>query len=216
MLQLLKINYKRIDAVAYNVDHKIEYDFIKELEYYDESNNEIRELFNLQTIDLCEDKYKVSDDKICFNAQKRDGENWLLFLWRINRKEYVVEFDYLQSNVFWEMQIAFNYDNIKNRNRFLILNNKSLWFDCVKDGVFYTPIAKRNFDCILKENQINHFKILISSDCYQIEVNGNVLLTIKAKKQVCWGKGFALVLWENADNRLISGSIFNMKLETIS
>ena len=212
ILQLFKINYKQVDTVLHNVGNKVEYDFLKNVEYYDESNDEIRDLFNLKGIEVYKNKYKVYENRIHFNAQKKDGENWLLFLWKINQKEYIVEFDYLQSNVFWEMQIAFNYKNIKNRNRFLILNNELLWFDCIKNGVFYTPIIRRNFNYILKEKQKNHFRIVVSHKYYQIEVNGKVLLTIKVKKQISLGRDFAIILWENKNNRLINGSISNMKL----
>lgn len=70
------------------------------------------------------------------NLKKNDGENWLVFIFNPEAKNLMIEFDFSINQIVHEFQLAFNYKGIKERNRFLIIENTKVLFDCIKKGSF--------------------------------------------------------------------------------
>lgn len=157
-----------------------------------------------------------NNDTIKVESQKNDGENWLVFIFNPEAKNLMIEFDFSINQIVHEFQLAFNYKGIKERNRFLIIENTKVLFDCIKKGSFFPILFEKSFDYIFSADIINHVKLIVDSGVYSLYVNGKCLLSITEKIKICKGDSLALILWEDSHNRPISCEISNIQLSKIA
>lgn len=120
------------------------------------------------------------------------------------------------NQIVHEFQLAFNYKGIKERNRFLIIENTKVLFDCIKKGSFFPILFEKSFDYIFSADIINHVKLIVDSGVYSLYVNGKCLLSITEKIKICKGDSLALILLEDSHNRPISCEISNIQLSKIA
>ena len=133
-------HYSNISDLPCNIPQfNKQFDFISHFSYMDETCHEINKMFSLDASQSNRNKYVVNKEKktIEISSQQSNGENWLVFLIEHLAENYTLEFDYLPKYNICEFQLAFNYRDLKNRNRFLIMENEYAIFDCIKNGFFF-------------------------------------------------------------------------------
>lgn len=206
-------NYLLCSTSKVKKGSKIDYDFCAMHDYLDETYSEVASQFGFQNLKVINGKYSFqSPSSINIRAQKTDGENWLVFIWKKLPDNYALEFDYYPSNLICEFQLAFNYSDLRNRNRFLVLENSTALFDLVKDGYFYPIIYREDMNKIFDIGGRNHVILCVTKHRYEFSVNGILLYAIEVKKPILEGKDLALILWEDKHNRLIDCRIDGIEL----
>lgn len=206
-------NYSLYGTSKIEKGPQVDYDFCTRHDYLDESYPEVASQFNFRDLAVINNKYSFqSSNSIDISAQKNDGENWLVIIWKQLPGNYVFEFDYYPSNIICEFQLALNYYDLRNRNRFLVLENNKVLFDLVKGGHFYPIIYKKNMTKIFDIESRNHVVLCVTERRYEFSVNGVLLYAIEVKKPMSDGKDLALILWEDMHNRPIDCRIDGMKL----
>lgn len=206
-------NYLLCSASKVKKGPKIDYDFCAMHDYLDETYPEVAGQFGFQNLKVINGKYSFqSPSSIDIRVQKNDGENWLVFVWKQLPDNYVLEFNYYPSTLICEFQLAFCYSDLRNRNRFLVLENNTAMFDLVKEGYFYPNIYKKDMNKIFDIGGRNHVVLCVTKHRYEFSVNGVLLYAIEVKKPILEGKDLALILWEDQHNRLIECRIDGMKL----
>ena len=213
-------NYKKIDTIKYNktdaaVISLVDFSLIN---YSDEYRKKINKHFNFKELEPFQSKkYSIPAlGAIKIDTKKNDGENWLVFEFDVMGKDFVLEFDYRNTNVIHEFQLALNYRGIDERNRFLVIENNKLLFDCIKGGTFFPVLYDISISSIFKFDTINHVKLVSIKGIYSFYVNGLCLLAIKDKNRICRGKLLALILWEDSHNREIKCDIFNFSISILN
>lgn len=218
-LVLLKFNYpKNMDTSEYIQTVPTNKKFFQQFSYMDESNEIISKMFGIPGgEDTDARKYRVDRTKgaILVDTQQQDGENWLVFSIDQLPKEYVLEFDYVQQSDFCEFQIAFNYKSLYERNRFLVMENDLVLFDCIKNGHFYPPVYRETSPGIFHNKVNNHVKLVCRKKNYALFINEQLVLSVDVKKQLCHGNGAAIVLWENYNNRRVQVQISDIEIHEI-
>lgn len=214
----IKNNYELIDLKQklFSKNNPTDINFSSAF-FYDEYSKEINKYFSFKNIQpKFDNKYLItSPDSLLINSQKSDGENWPVFKFNLIQDNYCVEFDYKNSITIHEFQLAVNYKNIKERNRFLIIENEIVLFDCIKNGIFFPILFKKKISNIFNYEGINHIKLISYKGLYALYVNDNCLLAIKEKEKICKGNSVAFILWEDFHNRPISCNITNLKISTL-
>lgn len=217
LLKTMKRNYTLCDMPQISEIARVEYDFREMSQYLDEVCPEVTQQFHFASLSALNTKYSFqSQNSINVNAQKNDGENWLIFIWKQIPDNYIFEFDYYPSNIICEFQLAFNYSNLYSRNRFLVLENHEVLFDLVKNGYFYPIIHRKQVENVFNIGKRNHVKLRVTKDFYEFSVNNKVMYAIKANIAITKGKDLALIFWEDKHNRAVECSVKNMKLYKIS
>lgn len=209
----MRRNYSLYSTPKVENGIKLDYNFFARHNYLDESYPEVKNQFCFRDLTVIKEKYFFqSSNSIKINVQKNDGENWLVFVWNQLPDNYVLEFDYYPSNVICEFQLAFNYYNLRNRNRFLVLENRKVLFDLIKDSCFYPIIYEKDMTEIFDIGKKNHVVLSVTKNLYEFRVNNILLYAIEAKKPMTKGKDLAFILWEDKHNRPINCRIDEMKL----
>lgn len=213
----LKRNYSLLNTTFDNYKtQNINYNFNDNLVFMDENCLEVIEQFNFSELEVPLKKYEfLTNNSFEVFSRKSDGENWCIFVWEIVLDEYEFEFDFILQNQICEVQLAFNYFNLRNRNRFLILENKRLAFDLIKNSHFYPIIYEKEFENILKIGISNHVKIIKKYGEYNLEINGNKLFCVSEQKKLLKGNKIAFILWEDTHNRSIECTVKNLSLRSI-
>ena len=216
-LIFLRKHYKKINVESKELKYSSSFDITKDFLYLDEYNNTISDMFNLKNLDKDKkEKYHIENDVIDINSRKNDGENWICLEFKNkNTNNYIFSFEYFQENSFCEFQIAFNYLNLKNRNRFIIMENEYALFDYISNGKFYPPIYRQECKNILKNNIYNKVCLIHKNNEYSFVINDKYIMSVKEEKKLLNGNDIMIVLWENYKNRLISSKIRNVKLQII-
>lgn len=202
-------NY-RVDTDRINVKEvPTDIDFVKEFEYMDETNPDIRNMFSLQNlIGTVDFKYQVVNDNcIEIDAQQNNNENWLAFIVTGIPEQYIIEFDYTQIQPFCEFQIAFNYESLLNRNRFIVMENREILFDDISTGHFFKPLKGKYANPIFKNGVVNHVSVICTRHYYEFVVNEKSIMIVRAKYRFHKGNGVAIVFWENYHNRRIKAKV---------
>lgn len=213
----MKINYKIVNSQFVPVKIKTRTDFIEMMQYMDEKDPLIQKMFGLENLSgtsAC--KYHVIDKSIVISSRQENNENWLAFIVDAVPEEFSFEFDYVQQSAFCEFQIAFNYESLLNRNRFIVMENKEVLFDDISTGHFFKPLKtnKKN-DTIFKNGVWNHVEIICTNRCYEFRVNNVNIMTVSVKKRIHKHNGLAVVLWENFNNRKIEACFRNFMISEI-
>lgn len=208
-------HYSKISDPSCNVPQfNKQFDFINHFTYIDETCPEIYKMFSLDASQSNRNKYIVNKDsnEIEISSQQSNGENWLVFLIEDLAENYTLEFDYLPRYNICEFQLAFNYRDLKNRNRFIIMENEYAIFDCIKNGLFFEPLFKTPCRNIIKTGEVNHVRLIVNEKQYAFFVNDVQVLSVIERKKMCKGNGLAIVLWEDHHNRMISTTISNIRV----
>lgn len=195
---LIKMNYSISKGfyIRYPEVSKHEKIDLSTVGYMDEYSEEILDYFSFKGLEMkIKSKFSYcNNDTIKVESQKNDGENWLVFIFNPEAKNLMIEFD----------------------NRFLIIENTKVLFDCIKKGSFFPILFEKSFDYIFSADIINHVKLIVDSGVYSLYVNGKCLLSITEKIKICKGDSLALILWEDSHNRPISCEISNIQLSKIA
>lgn len=100
-------NYKKIDTIKYNktdaaVISLVDFSLIN---YSDEYRKKINKHFNFKELEPFQSKkYSIPAlGAIKIDTKKNDGENWLVFEFDVMGKDFVLEFDYRNTNVIHEL-----------------------------------------------------------------------------------------------------------------
>lgn len=217
---LIKMNYSISKGfyIRYPEVSKHEKIDLSTVGYMDEYSEEILDYFSFKGLEMkIKSKFSYcNNDTIKVESQKNDGENWLVSIFNPEAKNLMIEFDFSINQIVHEFQLAFNYKGIKERNRFLIIENTKVLFDCIKKGSFFPILFEKSFDYIFSADIINHVKLIVDSGVYSLYVNGKCLLSITEKIKICKGDSLALILWEDSHNRPISCEISNIQLSKIA
>lgn len=216
-LIILRKHYKKTNGIFNKLAYSSTCDLTEKFSYFDEYSKEINNMFNFKNLDeKVKEKYYIENEEIKINSIKEDGENWVCFEFENKvKKNFVFSFEYFQERPFCEFQVAFNYLDFKNRNRFIIMENEYALFDYISKGKFYPPVYRQDCKDVLKNNSYNKINLINSNDEYLFVINDKCIMSIKEKKRLLSGNNFMIVLWENDRNRLISSKIRNVKLQSI-
>lgn len=215
---LVKKNYIT-DIKRININEKIvDINFLKCMEYMDEADPQIRNMFALHDLKGSDaSKYKIQNDtSIEIDTHQLNNENWLAFIVKRMPKKYSIEFDYKPMQSFCEFQVAFNYESLLNRNRFIVMENKQILFDDISQGRFFKPLKGKYSEQIFENGKFNHVRVVCSPNYYEFIVNDKTIMTVGAKYKFHRGRGCAIVLWENYNNRKIQVSISNIVIREIT
>lgn len=149
---LIKMNYSISKGfyIRYPEISKHEKIDLSTVGYMDEYSEEILDYFSFKGLEMkIKSKFSYcNNDTIKVESQKNDGENWLVFIFNPEAKNLMIEFDFSINQIVHEFQLAFNYKGIKERNRFLIIENTKVLFDCIKKGSFFPILFEKSFDYI--------------------------------------------------------------------
>ena len=147
---LIKMNYSISKGfyIRYPEVSKHEKIDLSTVGYMDEYSEEILDYFSFKGLEMkIKSKFSYcNNDTIKVESQKNDGENWLVFIFNPEAKNLMIEFDFSINQIVHEFQLAFNYKGIKERNRFLIIENTKVLFDCIKKGSFFPILFEKSFD----------------------------------------------------------------------
>lgn len=155
---------------------------------------------------------KVSFQKDEIICKSRGVKNDWIFLKNniIVDSSYTFEFEAKILNENSEFQFAFCYENIGNRYRFNLKNNRILSFEFVADGCFHNDILNKPLS--LPIGEWVQFKITIKKNIYIYTVNNKDILCVKQTHgQVKSNTTFALILWDSNYSN-INTSYRNLKL----
>lgn len=165
---LIKMNYSISKGfyIRYPEVSKHEKIDLSTVGYMDEYSEEILDYFSFKGLEMkIKSKFSYcNNDTIKVESQKNDGENWLVFIFNPEAKNLMIEFDFSINQIVHEFQLAFNYKGIKERNRFLIIENTKVLFDCIKKGSFFPILFEKSFDYIFSADIINHVKLIVDSE----------------------------------------------------
>lgn len=195
---------------------EIDYPFNEKTTFLDENSPDLAEQFGFNNLNVAEYKFSFNDKRsMKIDCQKSDGENWCVFVFDEFPNQFVFEFDVILKQVIQEFQLAFNYQDLRNRNRFLILENKTVAFDLIKDSYFYPIIHEKKYDTVLKIGDYNHVKFIKNKTEYCLEINSEIIFLVYERKRIIDGNKMALILWEGSKNRRMNCAIKNLKLSYI-
>lgn len=180
---LIKMNYSISKGfyIRYPEISKHEKIDLSTVGYMDEYSEEILDYFSFKGLEMkIKSKFSYcNNDTIKVESQKNDGENWLVFIFNPEAKNLMIEFDFSINQIVHEFQLAFNYKGIKERNRFLIIENTKVLFDCIKKGSFFPILFEKSFDYIFSADIINHVKLIVEFILYMSTVSVYFLLQKK-------------------------------------
>lgn len=171
--------------------------------------------YRISIIDnVCEDLYiKREDNCIKCEVPSKNKNEWI-FLQIPNRfTTYEFSFDAIVKTLNSEFQIAFNFESIGRRYRFNLVNNQSLHFDIVENGIFHNELVSMPFS--LKLNELYHFVLKVNENKFQYLINGDVVMSIQIKAEKLLKGDIVLTLW-NSDANPINVIYNNLKLKTIA
>ncbi|MBR3152411.1 MAG: hypothetical protein IKF52_02205 [Clostridia bacterium] len=216
-LVFLRKHYKKIKVEPKELPCSSTFNLTNDFLYFDEYNSIISNMFNLKNLDKnLNEKYYVKNNVIEINSRKKDGENWLCFEFKNKiTDDFIFSFEYFQENSFCEFQIAFNYIDLKNRNRFIIMENEYALFDYISNGKFYPPIYRQECKNILRNNTYNKISLIHNNNEYSFVINDKCIMSVKEKEKLLQGNDIMIVLWENYRNRQIFSKIKNIQLQII-
>src|SRR5690554_6063668 len=88
----------------------------------------------------------------------------------------------------------------------MLLDNKNLVFGVVEDGRFYQPIKPVPFS--IKLGQQYHFRIEIINDLFRSIVDGNEMLSVRAKRHNAKENDkFVLIFYDSGSNNEIKAKL---------
>lgn len=141
-------------------------------------------------------------------------DNWLcFFLNNLNLKQYVLSFDIKLDTDFTEIQVAFRYNNLGNRYRFMIKNNTDAVFECVYHGEFYHDL--RIFPYKLNHSESKRITVAVLKDRFQFMINKHYIFTIRECRQLVHGTDLGIILWNANDSTPIKCQISNLVLSIV-
>lgn len=160
-----------------------------------------------------EQKYQVIDDKIVVNS-KNKNDNWLSFYLRdMLPKQYMFRFKIKLFSEFTEVQLAFRYETLGERYRFLLRDNKELAFESVHKGEFYHSLLSVPMRFI--KGKEYEFKVYVLQSSYVIFINGKVIFCVTEKKHFSSGNDLCLILWNSTDNAPIECVLSDFELAEV-
>ena len=158
-------------------------------------------------------KCNIEIDRISVSTAPLN-DNWLcFFLLDKNYDNYLFSFDIEIFTEFTEIQFAFRYQDLCNRYRFMIRDNREAVFECVYKGEFYHNIC--NIPFTLEKKRKHHVQIYVKDGHYQFLVNHVCLISVKELAPLVSGTDMALILWNVDDTRPIKCNITNISLGKI-
>ena len=126
-------------------------------------------------------------------------DNWLCFF--IDRElpsSYELSFDISVATEFTEVQAAFNYEDLGNRYRFMIKDNRTALFEAVYEGDFLGPFAEVPYS--LKLNTKHRICVRVLENVYELLIDGEKVLAVSEDGGPAVGGGRAcLILWNRDD-----------------
>ena len=194
--------------------------------YKDETWNYIKNIHEyLDSINRClpikyEDnfcegqKYQVVNGNIVVSSTSKN-DNWLCFYLRdILPKQYMFRFKIKLFSEFTEVQVAFRYENLGERHRFLLRDNKELAFESVHKGKFYHSLFSVPLSFVKGEEY--EIKVYVLQSSYVVFINGEVYFCVTEKKQFSSGNDFCLILWNSTDKAPVECVLSDFKLTEVS
>ena len=159
-------------------------------------------------------KYQIVNGKIVVNSKSKN-DNWLCFFLRdILPTQYMFRFKVKLFSEFTEVQLAFRYDNLGERHRFLLRDNKELAFESVHKGKFYHSLF--SLPMTFSKREEYEIKIYVLQNSYAILINGEVYFCVTEKKQFSSGNDFCLILWNSTDKAPVECVLSDFELAEVS
>lgn len=199
-------------------------DLLEHITYKDESWNYIRYLADYRqqmqqgNIAVYEDnecyglgyKYQLCNNSILVNSPSQSN-NWLCFYFhQLHPTRYVLTFDIEIATEFTEIQLAFRYQDLGNRYRFMIRNNREAVFECVYRGTFYHSI--RQIPYHLELGIKNRIQLVVLDHQYQFIINDMQIFSIKETVPLVSGQTMSIILWNEHNNSPIQCTISDISL----
>lgn len=201
--------------------------FIERMIYKDENWNYIRFL-SVYRAAMQSGSYILYEDNICDGLDSKytvDGEgiiihthhlmdNWLCFYQDLLELDaYELAFDIVLYSVFTEIQIAFQYQDLGNRYRFMIRNNEEAVFECVYQGEFFHNLWSKPLQLELKKKY--QLKLVVNKKEFFFFVNGDCIYSIKEVKPFITGNKLCLIFWNSDDKRSIECKVSNIHINEL-
>lgn len=147
-------------------------------------------------------KYIIKNDNLIINTGKIDY-NWVcFFLEQKEEKNFIFEYKLEIKSEFEEIQIAFNYENLGTRYRFMIRNNEMGVFECVYRGDFYNELFKKKIK--LKFNKDYVIKVVVLNNNFIFYIDNNVIFSIKEKRRLANGGKIGLIFYNYTDKNNVN------------
>lgn len=167
------------------------WNYIKNLKNYLAELNNAKYEDNVCKSSRCE----ITNKKVLIKSENKLN-NWnCFFLKKIPSYNYELVLDLIIYSEFEEIQIAFKYQNLGTRYRFMIRNNEETVFECVYNGMFYHRIKKKPFK--LKLGKKYKLKIIVLKDKYLYYINDKLIFSIKEHINLINGQEILLILYNN-------------------
>lgn len=158
-------------------------------------------------------KYRIYKEKVIVQTECL-MDNWLCFYQDLpNLDGYEFGFDIIPYSVFTEIQIAFQYQDLGNRYRFMIRNNEEAVFECAYRGEFYHSLWSKPFQLGLRKK--HHIKLIVRQKVFSFFVDGNCIYSIKEVKPFITGNKLCLIFWNIDDQRAIECEVSNLYVDEL-
>lgn len=193
------------------------------LVYKDENWNYIRNLAQYREL-LAVGKQPDWEDNVCEsgkyviegNAIKVKTEavpdNWLCFY--VDKElpsSYELSFDISVATEFTEVQVAFNYEDLGNRYRFMIKDNRTALFEAVYEGDFLGPFAEVPLSLTL--NTCHRICVRVLENIYELHVDGEKVLAVNDDGgRGISGERACLILWNRDETPGIECEITDIRI----
>lgn len=201
-------------------------DLSLEFEYKDETWNEIAYLNERIMVraqngrlfpmpdNACENtRVEFHGDSFRVESHERIPNRWVMLCGKYAQGSvYAVEYDFRTDSDFTEIQFAFNYRNIAERVRLMVVDNRELIFQTVEKGAFIRPTKTRPWR--FEHGRTYHVRIEVRGDVFSYIVDGEPLMTLRVPEFLAAREddSFALIFWEKDDVRPISAEIRNFRV----
>lgn len=129
----------------------------------------------------------------------RRKENWV-YMFSQNKLDdsFVIKFKTKISTFFEEYQIAFRFNDIFNRYRFRVVDNKRLVFETIINGIFVNEMISVPFSFDI--DVYYDIELIVYGQYFIFSVDGKPVLTVNEINKLIDGGSFAFIFWNQQDD----------------
>ena len=198
----------------------------QEFEYKDETWNEIAYLNERRAVLACKGKFFPMPDNICNNtrvcfsgksfkveSREKNANRWVMLKGKYQQGSiFAVEYDFCVESDFTEIQFGFNYRNIAERARLMVVDNRQVVFQVVERGGFIYPT--KHLPWRFEHGKHYRVRIEIIENIFSYFVDGACILSVRVPSFLMAQKDcpFALIFWEAGTHRPILASVDDFRV----
>lgn len=193
-----------LEDTASKIEYNKENNIINDLNYKDDTWNYIKDLviyldyiyqkknFYLNDNIIERKRYSIDNDIIKIESLK-EKNNWICFFYKPERKNYKLEYEFISYTDLEEIQIAFKCENLGERYRFMIHNNREAVFEAVHRGVFYLDLFKKEY--IIEKGVKYKVTLIVDANNYQYYIDGKLIFSIKENGSLIKGDDIIIIFY---------------------